>query len=304
MNPLERLRPEAGAQMPAGLAADDLPNMAPVYSDRPKWVGAHPPGLEYRRSPVLATAKSGCVYLNLDVTDYLRWRLHPDQPRARAVRTAVGSVAFAARLAEAPIDWQKTQLPQGTQIVRLQPRGGSSQVLALRRNPQTRLHELGTESDGNWVFEKAEPFTLTLRGAERIELLAADGVSGAAAARSTISGTLDPVTPSLFLIAGAPPQPLKITAPASVLLGEVLEIGVGSAAEGGAPQARVLSVRLFAPDGTERPYHAITKYVADGAMQHVVPLALNEPTGVWRIVVRDLANGGTAEARVQVMAAK
>jgi hypothetical protein len=304
MNPLERLRPEAGAQMPAGFAADDLPNMAPVFSDRPKWIGAHPPGLEYRRSPVLATAKSGCVYLNLDVTDYLRWRLHPDQPRARAVRVAVGSVALAARLAESPIDWQKTQLPQGTQIVRLQPRGGSSQILALRRNPQPRLHELGAESDGNWVFEKAEPFTLTLRAAAHIEPLTAVGAPGDPAARTTISGALDPVTPSLFLIAGAPPQPLKITAPASVRLGEVLEICVGSAGEGATPQARVLSVRVFAPDGTERPYHAITKYVVDGTLQHAVPLALNEPTGVWKVAVRDLANGGSAEARVEAMAAK
>ena len=36
-------------------------------------------------------------------------------------------------------------------------------VETVMRNPQTRLHELGTESDGNWAFEKAEPFVLQLR---------------------------------------------------------------------------------------------------------------------------------------------
>lgn len=323
MNPLERLRPEPGARLPPFLSEEVLRNLAPVFSDRPKWLGVHQAGVEYRRSPVLAAAK-GAVYLNLDLTDYLRWRLHPpvapsdkqgaEGVRAQAVREAVGGVAFAARLAEGLIDRQSSSLPAGTQVLWLQAPGATgARLLALRRNPQTRLHELGRETDGNWLFEKAEPFTVVLREPAYVEPLAAlsPGLRPQVPGRdpqasSRIEGVLDPVTPALFALNTAPPKPPKVTVPASVCAGEVMEVNVEAAsgadpqAPSPKPQASLFSVRLFAPDGSEKPYHALTKYAPDGALLHAVPLALNEPAGAWTVAVRDLTNGGSAVAVVEV----
>ncbi|MCY3023493.1 MAG: hypothetical protein NTW87_31320, partial [Planctomycetota bacterium] len=65
MNPLESVRLESGAPAGDGFAwrsAENIRNLAPVFSDRPKWSGPHALGTEYRRSPVLATSKAGGVY--------------------------------------------------------------------------------------------------------------------------------------------------------------------------------------------------------------------------------------------------
>jgi hypothetical protein len=292
--------------VPACLTAETLRDLAPVFSDRPKWAGAHEPGLEYRRSPVLATTKTGCVYLNLDLTDYFRWRLHPDQPRAAAVRSVMAGVAFSARLSEGLIDWTKTQLPLGTQVVWLQVRGAPAsgpRILALRRNPQSRLHELGGESDGNWPFEKAEPFVLAFRAPVSVEPLAPQPSSLKPQASSLLQGTLDPITPVLFQVAPAAPEPPKLVIPASARIGETLEIKVARPEAENAKSGGVISVRVFAPDGTERRYHAATAYAADGTLNHTVPLALNEPAGTWKIVARDLTNGGMAAANLSVLPA-
>ncbi|MGD0093531.1 MAG: hypothetical protein ABSE73_26780, partial [Planctomycetota bacterium] len=69
-------------------------------------------------------------------------------------------------------------------------------------------------------------------------------------------------------------------------------------------KACLFSVRVFAPDNSERTYLAATKYVTDRVLHHSVPLACNEPAGKWKIVVRDLAGGGEATTTVEVGAAE
>jgi len=317
VSPLADARGSEHGERPPFMTAQNLRNLAPVFSDQPKWLGPHPPALEYRHSPVLAVNESRAVYLNLDLTDYLRWRLHPDEPRAQAVREVVGGVAFAARLAEGLIDREHTRLPAGTQIAWLQVRGApSSRLLALRRNPQTRLHELGSETDANTPFEKPEPFSLVLRKPANIEPLAPGpspsplggegGVRGAgviARVGTKIEGILDPVTPALYLLspanAGRVANMPRIVVSGNARAGEDLEINVVGAGDAG-EKVCLFSLRLFAPDHTERAYLASTKYVTGGELHYAVPLALNEPPGAWKIQVRDLANGGVATASVEV----
>jgi hypothetical protein len=243
----------------------------------------------------------------LDLTDYFRWRLHPDQPRAAAVRSVMAGVAFSARLSEGLVDWTKTQLPLGTQVVWLQVRGTPAigpRILALRRNPQLRLHELGGESDGNWPFGKAEPFVLAFRAPVVAEPLAAAASSLKSQATNLIQGSLDPITPALFQIAAAVPEPPALVVPASVRIGETLEIKVSRPETDNAKAGGVISVRVFAPDGTERRYHAVTRYAGDGTLTHTVPLAMNEPAGTWKILARDLTGCGMATANLSVLPAR
>jgi hypothetical protein len=303
MNPLEKVRTAAGAPPAAYLTPEHLAQLPPVFSDGPKRIGKTKPELEYRRSPVLATGKPGAVFLNLDLTDYLRWRLHPDQPRAKAVREVLAGAAFAARLTESAIDWQKTRVPAGTQVTWLRVCGApeTSRVLALRRNPQTRLHELGTEGDGNWAFEKAESFALALRAPAFVTPLASPAplqdAGRPAAATQNVEGTLDPIAPALFVVSAEAPKAPAITVSNSARPGQAFDITVTSGAGAG---VCLFNVRLFGPDGRERSYHAATKLTSDGATVHTVPLAFNEPAGQWRIVARDLVRGAAATNAVDV----
>ena len=43
---------------------------------------------------------------------------------------------------------------------------------------------------------------------------------------------------------------------------------------------------------------------SDGALNYLVPLALNEPPGLWKIVVRDLFQCGEASASIEIKPAQ
>ncbi|HYG75350.1 MAG TPA: beta-galactosidase [Planctomycetota bacterium] len=294
MNPLEAITISGNAA--GAITRENVEHLAPVFSDKPKRTGqSQGTLLEYRRSPVLAVNKAG-AYVNLDLTDYLHWRLHPDEPRAKAVREILAQALFADRLSECLIDWKKSQMPLGVQAVWLQLRGAgsSARVLALRRNLQERLHELGNESDGNWPFEKSEAFTLQLRAPATV-LNLATGVGGPAPVLK-IEGRIHPAAPSLFVLNTQPAQPPKLVAPRNARVGEVLTGEIQT------PQrhAALFAIRLFAPDGSERGYHAITRFCADGVLSLQIPLALSEPPGTWKIIVRDLGQGTEASATVEI----
>jgi hypothetical protein len=319
MNPLERVK---GAQS-SGVALqvfshENIANLAPVFSDKPKLPVAKPDAaanpqsairnpqwLEYRRSPVLAQSPAG-VFLNLDLTDYLRWRLHPDQPRAKAVREVIAAVAFADRLNETLVDLSKSSIPLGTELVWLEmksqePRAKSQEqvaprVLALRRNPQARLHELGTEVDGNWAFEKTEAFSLALRKPVFVTALPSGARSGGAVQK--IEGQLDPTLPSLLIVNAQPAQAPVVSAPATVQTGDAFEVSV----KPNAKAAALYSMHVFAPDGVERTYHALTKHSADGVLTCSLRLALNEAPGNWKVIVRDLGQGTEGAASFEVKA--
>ena len=291
MNPLERVSFKEGSA--PGIKTENMNHLPPVFSDRPKWLKQpNPNAVEYRRSPVLATSNAG-VYLNLNLANYLRWRLHPDQPRAQAVRDLIGSLAFQDRLDQSLIDWKLSALPAGTQVVWLQTRGasGTGRILALKRNPQSRLHELGNEGDGNWAFEKPEPFKLVFKDVSHVIAM---GNEQAALKNPTksLEGTLDPVLPSLFIVNPAAPKAPRISLPQTLRAGAALELNVKSEIA----QPCVYHVRWTGPDGQAREHYSAIRHTPDGSLTFTLPTALNDTPGAWSAVVRDLAQGSEAKA--------
>ena len=309
MKALNRITPIPGDNGPmAKWDAEFCGNLPPVFSDEPKWLdperSGKRKGAEYRLSPVLAS-RNNALYLNLDLTDYLRWRLHPELPRALTLRKALQGLAFKQLLDAGPIDWQKTQLPQGTQIVRLRlgSAAKSGYLLALRRNPQARLHELGVEGDGNWAFEKAEPFELHFKESVwRSSAFPVGSGVGAHAEKTEaarkISGTLDPVKPSIFLLHAGEPEPLKLSAVESIVKLQRIEIAVERPKENASPA--LFSIRVSGPDHVERPHYGGTVSAKDGALSHIISFALNDPSGTWTVAVRDALSGAAAEIRIVV----
>jgi hypothetical protein len=287
MHPLESVKNATGP------VDKRLADLAPVFSDAPKLAGgATGTALEYRHSPVLVSCAAG-AYLNLDLTDYLRWRLHPEQPCAKATVELLAETAFPWRTEDGLVDWAASKLPYGTQLIWL--RAGEGRILALRRNPQERLHELGGETDGNGAFEKAEPFTLALRTPVWVSPVLPPEQKSANGLVQKIEGVLDPVQPAIFvLLAGKPSMPnVKVAGEAK--LGKTLELKLAC----GGPGLRIFALKVIGPDGIERAHYAQAQPAAGGSLSFFVPFALNDPPGEWKLLVREVMTGWREEVRIK-----
>ena len=64
----------------------------------------------------------------------------------------------------------------------------------------------------------------------------------------------------------------------------------------------VFRVNVFGPDRLERYHYARTLYPAEPRAEVLIPLALNEPPGIWRVQTRHVDTGLRAEATVDVPA--
>ncbi|GMV82545.1 MAG: hypothetical protein AMXMBFR7_37290 [Planctomycetota bacterium] len=301
--PLDAISAEGGPA-PEGWTREFVAALPPAYSDRPK-ASAPAAGLrfEYRSSPVLHRRTHGtgaAVYLNLALEDYLRWRLHPDRPRAQATRTLLKQLVFQELCLGLPEDLERSELPAGAELVRLQLGEGATglRILALRRNVQERLHELGQEGDTNASLDRLGRFKLRLRK----KLWVSNPLSERPTVESDVlEGTLDPVTPALFVLREGPSPAPAGTTPERCLLGQVLSVRVvpGPGASGG---PRVYGWRVKGPDKLERPYYSGEALSADGKAEIRVPLALNDPAGTWSISIRDATTGSETVLAVEVAA--
>lgn len=288
------------------LAAQAFAALPPPYSDKPLWPGEPPARrAEYRKAPVLsrrAAGKGAAVFLNLALDDYLRWRLHPEQPRGANVRQVLAQLAFDVPLDAQPVKLKESTLPTGTELTWYTLGEGPKAVrlLALRRNPQGRLHELGQEGDSNELFTRAEPFKLVLREKAWAASLLNDK---AGVQTDTLEGTLDPVTPTIYALrAQVSPVP-TIVADMEVKAGAPLHLQIvpGPGADAG---PRVYGLRVQAPDGSERPAYGALKLAADGRWTAQVPLAFNDPAGTWTFLVRDATTGLESKLAVKVLPAE
>jgi hypothetical protein len=208
---------------------------------------------------------------------------------------------------ESAIDFAKSQLPQGTQVIRL--RLGSDEkapvLLALRRNPQARLHELGVEGDGNWAFEKAESFSIRLWEPAWLSasypFVAAAAIGEKKEATQTLSGTLDPVKPSIFVLQAVEPPHLNLLVASNIEKLKLLKLSVSAGADA-APG--LFAIRVLGPDHIERAHYGGLLLSKDGALEHKIFFALNDPSGSWTVSVRNLLNGASATALVEVKEAE
>jgi len=69
---------------------------------------------------------------------------------------------------------------------------------------------------------------------------------------------------------------------------------------GGAVGHHVLRLRVFGPDGKERPHCAQNLLARAGEASGVLHFALDDPPGAWKLVVRDVATGVSGTAQVKL----
>jgi hypothetical protein len=84
--------------------------------------------------------------------------------------------------------------------------------------------------------------------------------------------------------------------------GEAVAIALGLTASSSKTGRHWFHIQVFGPDKVERRHYAQNVAVVNGKGQAVIPLALNDAPGAWRIVARDVASGVRAEATLEVQA--
>lgn len=67
-----------------------------------------------------------------------------------------------------------------------------------------------------------------------------------------------------------------------------------------APARHWVNVRVIGPDGVERRHYARNVALVDGAATTYIPLALNDASGRWTVVARDVISGNAAQATFEV----
>lgn len=95
---------------------------------------------------------------------------------------------------------------------------------------------------------------------------------------------------------------LDLSAPASALLGKTIEIGVKVRVDKDRPGRHVIVVEAKRPDGTLKPWDCFTFEAPSGEGRASIPLAFNDPAGVWKITLTDAATGVRTDGKVQVTA--
>ena len=108
---------------------------------------------------------------------------------------------------------------------------------------------------------------------------------------------LGPVEPVLLSLSEKPIAPPSITGPRRAHLGEIAEFQVRS----NSPAERgVIHIDVTDPEGGTITHYSENLLVNGAVTTKVLPLALNDKTGVWRLRAADLPSGGTATAELQV----
>lgn len=99
------------------------------------------------------------------------------------------------------------------------------------------------------------------------------------------------------LLAALPYQvrQLRLQVPEQAAPGSVVVVEAAVEADR-SPGHHLLLLTVLQPDGSEQLAYRHLANTADGSQRFTIPLALNDPSGVWQISVKDAATGVTARA--------
>ena len=99
-----------------------------------------------------------------------------------------------------------------------------------------------------------------------------------------------------------PPVQAQAAAPAEAAIGTEAEVRVRVNVDPGSAQYHVVRMNVYAP-GSEDPHRQYSQNIGcpDGAGRTTIPFALSDPTGEWRLVLRDVASGAETTRTVALV---
>jgi hypothetical protein len=105
------------------------------------------------------------------------------------------------------------------------------------------------------------------------------------------------VEPVLLSLSERPVAPPSIAGPGRARLGEIAEFQVRSNSP---TEVGVIHLDVTDPEGGTIAHYSENLLIDGAVTTKVLPLALNDKTGVWRLRATDLPSGETATAELQV----
>jgi hypothetical protein len=176
-------------------------------------------------------------------------------------------------------------------------RNGGVWLVALMTNPQLRVDELGPpEFKSNDRFAKPVTVRLTLPGERFVYDLRAGKALGKL---GSLPVTLDPYEPTIFAIAPSQMPELELSAPARVKRGDTASLGMSFAAA--TPAANhVMHIDVVNPSGQTVGYYSGNLLAPEGRAARLIPIAVNDPAGQWKIRVKDLLTGQSKTSSMEV----
>ena len=237
--------------------------------------------------------KGRTIYLNAFVTDYHRWRLRP--PEGDALLAAIDTLLTGAGLTNA---FPVTANGKPVAGVELFPfASGDLQILAIHRNYQLRVNELGPpEYQKQDELERPLDLTVKLGG----EFAVYDTRTGKyLGKKSAVEFSLDKYQPTILTLLPEPVEALKIDTAREATGGALLDVKLTLVAPrvGGTHTFRLL---VKGPGGKEIRPLTRTLVATKGQVACQVPVAVSDPKGEYTLCARDIATGASAEQKVVV----
>ncbi len=238
--------------------------------------------------------KGTAVYLNAVFTDYHRWRLRPPEHDglSRFVEGLLDAAGVTRRWDIRTVDGG---FPHGVEAHTWE--GGHAQVVALQRNYQMRVNELGPpEYADQEALEEDIRLVLNLDSPATVYDQRVGSVVGRRRCFELKLGRWEPL---ILVIRKEPVGEITIDAPARVAPGDLaaVHIRLDAAGEGSTCAFRV---KAFAPDGQELTMLTRTIAAPSGHARWLLPVALSDAEGEYMLTVRDVATGAAGRCRLVV----
>ena len=175
-------------------------------------------------------------------------------------------------------------------------RNGGIHLVTLLSNPLQRVDELGPpDFRSNKRFEADVPVKLQLPATAFLY----DARTGKALGQmQELKTTVHPYDPVILTISPRRLPPLQVMAPSIAKRGTIVEIGIDAGATAAA--THVYHVEVFGPGGSLMPYYTENLIAAGGHASKLLPLAVNDAAGGWKVRIRDSFTGETKEVTLAV----
>ncbi len=175
-------------------------------------------------------------------------------------------------------------------------RNGGVYIVTLMSNPLLRVDELGPpDFRSNKRFEAPARVQLKLPA----PMYVYDSRTGNPLGRKqSVDATVGPYEPVILTVSPIAIPKLNVFAPSEAKRGSLVEFGIGA---GATPAGNhIFHVDVFDPQGTLKPHYTGNVIAPGGHARKLLPLAVNDPEGKWRIRIRDCFTGETRELALLV----
>src|SRR5262249_7951189 len=175
-------------------------------------------------------------------------------------------------------------------------RNGAVTMLAIQSNPELALSDMGpVDSASNKRFETLRPLTVTWLGDRFVSNVRAATALGKLA---RLSFDLDPYEPTILVLSPRPLPGPTMTGPRQLRRGAT---GIYHLSLEGSPAAvHVLRIEVVDPSGRRVPHYSSNLMAPRGRARVMLPLALNDPAGKWKLQVSDVLSGQTRVSVIDV----